>query len=421
MGKQLGVAVQLAALAGVLVVSGQAAYRIHQMQTRQVGDAGAGVTNMGINAPNDPSQAESRSRLDRYLLIPGADVNLRMQGNGYTALMIGAERGDRERVNALLQAGANPTLQSWNDGGALSLAARSGKAEVVRQLLKAKPSLKNSEGERALSLAIAKEHPDVAKVLLQNGIDPNTQIDREGRLGDIRILRRAVAKNRFDLVKLLLDAGANPNLPDNDPHPVLLSALLGESEGKATSVINFQPLDNTRIRIARLLIERGANPNGKSRHNGTTVLTAAIAKAPADVTKLLLKKRAKVNIAGAYEQTPLMYAVERESLEHVNLLLNAKANVNATQAGVQNRSALLYAVEKGNVGLVKLLLEKGANVNVVSSASQLKANRSGLRYYKLTPLDKAQELKLTAIAHLLERYGGKPYARLQSTAQLDVS
>jgi ankyrin repeat protein len=80
----------------------------------------------------------------------------------------------------------------------------------------------------------------------------------------------------------------------------------------------------------------------------------------------MITKGADVNAPGERETTPLMYASAYGSVEAVNILLNAKANVNARNA--LGMTALLWAVNEP--GKVKLLLDHGADVNAKSNTGR---------------------------------------------------
>ena len=406
-----GSIVLLCIVTAILIVNVKAAYRF--LFPQPSGTPQNIATPQTIATPKTP--VSKLSSLDAALLVKGTSVNTRMRGTGYTALMVAAQQGDVERAKTLLKAGADVNLRSSMDGTALTRAAFQGNATLVKLLIQAGAVVTSVDGSRGLTLAVVRGHTEAVKALLQAGADPNTRVDVWGKPDGASVLWRAVMRNRADIVQQLLKAGANPNVNDDNIHPILLSALMGESEGYATSVIQLGEIGPDRSQVVRLLIANGADPNGRSRHNGSNVLTAAVAKAPIDIVKRLIEKGAKVNTPGAYEQTPLMYAAERGSTEIMRLLLAHQANVNAVQRGVKGRTALIYAIEKGSLESVQLLLDHKANVNAVSSTTRQIS--TGLRYPKITPLDQALFMNRSDIAAVLKQHGGRPYAHLSPKEQ----
>ncbi|HAB50883.1 MAG TPA: hypothetical protein DCE80_01665, partial [Ignavibacteriales bacterium] len=93
-------------------------------------------------------------------------------------------------------------------------------------------------------------------------------------------------------------------------------------------------------------------------------LLKAISENALDRVNEYIAKGADVNSCIGYF-TPLVYAVIRENLELVKLLITSGADVNLRYTG----TPLETAIEHGNIEIVKLLLEKGADVNGVDNPS----------------------------------------------------
>jgi ankyrin repeat protein len=67
---------------------------------------------------------------------------------------------------------------------------------------------------------------------------------------------------------------------------------------------------------------------------------------------------------------PLLTAVRADSLDQVQKLLAAGANVNE-KSGEKGASALVVAAIRGNLPIVQALVNKGANVNIQNTACVL--------------------------------------------------
>src|SRR5919204_4335070 len=128
-----------------------------------------------------------------------------------TELLEALHTGNNERVSALLA--QNPELNVFE-------ASALGRADRVRQLVTADPSLANAYGDdgfQPLTLACFYGHIEAAMVLLDAGADPNT-LGRNQYIQTNALHAAAASENkdeatRYELCKLLLDRGADPDIP----------------------------------------------------------------------------------------------------------------------------------------------------------------------------------------------------------------
>jgi ankyrin repeat protein len=79
---------------------------------------------------SSPIVATADIEILELLLQAGADPDL-ANGDGETALMHAAERGDRDAVTALLAHGADPTIQSHAGASAISIAQRRRRQDIL--------------------------------------------------------------------------------------------------------------------------------------------------------------------------------------------------------------------------------------------------------------------------------------------------
>jgi hypothetical protein len=100
-------------------------------------------------------------------LLEGEDVNMKLDGDGWTALHYAASAGAEDIAEYLLKKGASPNAADRNKWTPLHFAAGAGRLGVVIELLKsgADPNLRTVEGRTAYGWANLREHKEIAEVL----------------------------------------------------------------------------------------------------------------------------------------------------------------------------------------------------------------------------------------------------------------
>ena len=279
------------------------------------------------------------------LLAHGADINAREQWGGQTAAMWAAAHAQHEMLALLIDHGADIDLKStarvWertmlneprpkdmNNGGfaPLHYAAREGCTECITVLAAGGADLNTIDPDRVspLNLALINMHFETAMALIEAGADVN-QWD---------IFGRAPLYNAIDLNTM--PVGGRPDIPS--------------------------PGTTTGYDVARVLLAKGANPNMQLKlrppyrnavfdrgadnplSNGATPLLRAARSADTESVKLLLSHGALVDLPNAQGHTPLLvvsgiqwpddptrgrYKTEEESIETIQVLLDAGADINA--------------------------------------------------------------------------------------------
>lgn len=237
-----------------------------------------------------------------------------------------------------LEHGADPDVID-RGGSALMYAICNDTVEKVDALLQygANPNLVLPDRNIPLVYAMDK-NPAIMRLLLQYGADPN----KKDEVYKGYPVECAIQANEVESLKLLLEHGANPNLVIDGTNGALVKAI-----GKPA--------------IVKLLLQYKADPNKKDEMYKGYPLEYAIQKNDCEAVKLLLEYGANPNQVGKYGQTVLLSAVSNENFLAVELLLKYNADPNVRTQG--RLSPLAYAVIINDLKMVELLLQAGADPN----------------------------------------------------------
>ena len=239
---------------------------------------------------------------------------------------------------------------------------------AVRSLLKSGADVNAGEadGTTALHLAVRRDDLTTADILLRAGADPN----RANRYGIVP-LSLAAANGSHLMIERLLTSGANTKATSADGETVLMTAA------RTSSVESLQTL-----------LKNGADLSAKERRRGTTALMWAADAGQPKAVAFLLKSGARVQERSKGDYSPLLMAVRAGSVESVELLVAAGADVNDTapsgdpaenipigfatkrapafspeDTGVVRTSALVLAMLNGHFKLATWLVNHGADPN----------------------------------------------------------
>ena len=171
----------------------------------------------------------------------------------------------------------------------------------------------NHDGVTALTCACNQKHPNVVKLLLENGADPNLATTKCQTP-----ISLSISKNDAESVALLIKAGAAPG-------PVALHEACGK---KFTD-------------IAKILLDNGADPNVTARSTGYYT-------EPADFFISLLGVQA--------DEYPLHAAIRNKDLATAELLIKAGARTVAKDG--EGFSALQRGRDCGNDAIRTLVKER---------------------------------------------------------------
>ena len=312
----------------------------------------------------DAAMAENIDRINE-LLQQGADVNT-AQGDGMTAVHWAAENGNGAIADLLIAAGANLGAVTRMGGySALHLASKNGAAEVVGSLLAAGSNVMaaTTTGDvTPLHFAAASGNVEVINHLVSAGAEVNAAESAWNQTP----LMFAAAGNRLNAVKTLIDLGAELEATSKVVDLVARHAEDLEAKMRRDEVLNtFREKSGSEAGIW------APDPS-----EVTAAIQAArdyIAQQEVDLEELEKDERLRrtlsytklVGTQGGL--TPLLLST-REGLTDVTIaLIEAGADINGVSAGDQT-SPILMAIINGHFDLALILLERGADPTLASAA-----------------------------------------------------
>jgi ankyrin repeat protein len=214
--------------------------------------------------------------------------------------------------------------------------------------------------------AIASDNPDMCRLLLQSGANPNIRAPQGISALAYALYKKSTRppQSTLEIVRLLLENGASINSSFSGPQaPVLIAAIhmcLGGQE-----LINA----GLGVKLCELLIKHGADVNSFDEYGSTLHRAIVGASFPAGglifdqaLISFLIKSGANVNASSKDGTTPLHRSVMTGNLEACRQLLTLGANVLCVDA--KGRSPLHWCYGSNfNHDLALLLIHSGADVN----------------------------------------------------------
>jgi len=267
-----------------------------------------------------------------------------------TALMYAAAKGRLEVVRLLLKSGADVSVQSKNhkvDGGggsqAIHFAAAGPIPAVIEELLNAgaDPNAQGNWGRTPLTFAARAGKLDNVRLLLKRGADVKFKSKKKADMGPLYAVVSAddiAPPLKRALVELLLKNGADPNVTGE----LNLSALM-----RITGVRDIP--DEIRFQMTEMMLDAGAKIDHADKF-GQTAFESALSRNCPKTARLLIDRGADVNRDGG-RGTPLKLA-ERNAKE-IRTRLAANSLPESERQSLNQQ--LLESEE-----LVKVLLDKGA-------------------------------------------------------------
>ncbi len=251
------------------------------------------------------------------------------------ALLSASASGSKDVAAAMLESGANPNVKNDKARTPVMIAAASGNAPLLHQLLTATPDLAavDATGRSALGYVAANCDAESFKALVDDGAKD------EGSTSPALITVLTTCKN---LVAFL------PSIRGN------LSGI-SDSDGR-TAVWHAATTED--VAAIKATLASGGDP-AIADSQGFTPLHAAALTGRSENIRLLMTLSKTPDIQSTFGVTPLMLAATSGCVKCVQLLAGQSSDLDIKDGA--GETALLRAVRNQHMDIVQILLQKGAN------------------------------------------------------------
>jgi ankyrin repeat protein len=275
----------------------------------------------------------------RTLVEAGADVFKRNKF-GVNALAIADAENNRQLKEYLQQVAGDRA-----DSASLLDAAKLGSADAVRKLL---PSASSQERRDAAIAATEEGRAEVLSLLLEAGVDPNTERPKGQWIRPVwPLLFIAIEGKHEAVIEALLAAGADVNAK-------------AEYDG-VRDVAPIRIAATQSLKLVKKLLQAGADLSQRDAA-GHTALSIAKARDKQPIIRFLEPLYARL------EAQTLHDAARDGDLAGVERLMAAGPNIDARDR--EGFTPLMVAVSVGQIEVARLLLERGASSAVASKTGQ---------------------------------------------------
>ncbi len=320
----------------------------------------------GINAGKKASallpMVAKRGYVDaaKILIDLGADKNV---DNG-SPLREATDAGQKEMVETLIAKGADVNAKGADvnpvEWSALHICAEKDRTDIAKCLIAAGADIDAADWTPLMEAAYY--HKDMAELLIAEGADIN-RVSSSGWT----VLNGALDANRLDIAELLLERGVKPNTKGENlsalhfaawyrPHFFDLLIAKG-ADVNAKDWRGWTPLHLADPQSMEWLITKGADINART-NRGETVLHLCSESGDKEKAKLALSKGINIDAKDNLGWTALHRAAVFNHPDVAGILIDHGADVNLKDN--DDNTPLNLAVETGHTEIVELLRKHGA-------------------------------------------------------------
>ena len=300
-------------------------------------------------------------RIIKLCLRNNMDINA-INSSGQNAMMqLIAENyyGQEVILDYMLSKGGNAKSQDFTGSSPLMEAARLGRIDCMKLLLKCNADVNHTDynGCTVLQVAAAANQITSVNMLLKHKVDVD-QKDHDGAT----VLHDVAARGRWRMLEHLLQYCSSCDHQDNDGHTPLHLAIFG---GHAE--------------CTRLLVINGADTNTID-DTGRSQLIHAVEDENFEFVQLLSEADTDLNIQDRDGETALHIAATRGFSEMTKILLG-----NGADPMIRNHdgnSALHLAAQQGHVECITLLIDYHASINFVNFDNRTPLGEARIRNHK---------------------------------------
>lgn len=270
----------------------------------------------------------------------GAKINIK-DDTGTTPLGWAAFNGHEDVVTFLLEHGALVNAADYKGFTPLDSAAERGFVKIARALIKdgAPVDTRNQEGRTPLYAAASEGHLAVVRLLVSAGAD----IEARYPPTDGTPFQVASELGFPKIVRYLLGRGAKPDVVDRfgtfplylasqNGHADVVGIILGaegidaDKTGPGATPSIIIAAQNGHIKVVQELLDGGADPDKANSFGDTALHKAPTVFDSPELIQALLDAGADIDVADNRDDTPLHMAAQFGAKESVQVLVEAGAD-----------------------------------------------------------------------------------------------
>ncbi|MBO9999489.1 MAG: ankyrin repeat domain-containing protein [Cyanobacteria bacterium SID2] len=197
------------------------------------------------------------------------------------------------------------------------------------------------------------------KELINSGCDVN----RSDSEDDITPLMYAATIGDLEIVKLLVEACADVNAKSAYGNSALFDAAFSENQ----KVFKYlEPLTNIQIQLAVKRYIKTGKTYPPRAYEMVNTLTEQALHGNLEAVAFILSKGINVNALDSKGETALLKAIQSKKDDVVHFLLKAGADPNIKEQCERGRTPLIVALQEGSEKAFQMLLEARADINASS-------------------------------------------------------